>query len=368
MEADVLLRRVAAALTEVRDPRTGEDVLSSGRVRDLRLEPDGVVRFRFALRGDDPGALVRHARRAAEAVEGVRRVKVDVELPADRAPARPAPRPTLPTPDPELLPRVAHVVAISSGKGGVGKSTVAANLAAALADLGHRVGLLDADVYGPDIPRMFGEERRPRVVGPRGHERLEPLEAWGVRLMSLGFLLEPDQPAIFRGPLVAGVLRQFLQQVEWGPLDFLLVDLPPGTGDAQLSLVQLVTLDGVIMVTTPQEVATQDVRRGVRMFQRVGARVLGVIENMSAFVCPDCGAVHPLFGAGGGQRLAEELGVSFLGAVPLEAAVREGGDAGTPVVRRAPDSAAAQALRTIATHLAATAPGRIAAVAASPPA
>lgn len=368
MEADALLRRVAAALTEVRDPRTGEDVVSSGRVRDLRLDGDGVVRFRFALRGDDPGTLVREARRAAEAVEGVRRVKVDVELPADRKPARPAPRPAPPTPNPQLLPEVAHIVAISSGKGGVGKSTVAANLAAALAELGHRVGLLDADVYGPDIPRMFGEERRPRVVGPRGQERLEPLEAWGVRLMSLGFLLEPEQPAIFRGPLVAGVLRQFLQQVEWGPLDFLVVDLPPGTGDAQLSLVQLVSLDGVVMVTTPQEVATQDVRRGVRMFQRVGARVLGVVENMSAFVCPACGTAHALFGAGGGRRLAEEMGVPFLGEVPLEAAVREGGDAGVPVVRRDPASAAARALRAIAAQLAATAPGRAVAVPAAEPA
>jgi ATP-binding protein involved in chromosome partitioning len=206
------------------------------------------------------------------------------------------------------------------------------------------VGLLDADIYGPNIPLMFGEKRRPAVSGAKGQERIVPLEAHGVRLMSLGFLLEPDQPAIMRGPLISGILKQFLEQVEWGELDLLVVDMPPGTGDAQLSLVQTIDLDGAVMVTTPQDVATGDVRRGVKMFERVNTRILGIIENMSGFTCPSCGDTHDLFGRGGGRRLAEELGVTFLGEVPLDGAVREAGDRGAPTVASAPDSAAARAL------------------------
>lgn len=356
--SEQLLRRVAAALTQVRDP-AGEDVVSTGRVRALEVLDDGVVRFRFALRPEDPSTLVREARAAAEAVEGVSKVRIDVGLPAaagagarpaQPSPGRPAPGTVpAPTPAPDLLPEVGHVIAVSSGKGGVGKSTVAANLAAALAQLGHRVGLLDADVYGPNIPLMFGERRRPRVVaGQPGAEKIEPLDAHGVRLMSLGFLLDEAQPAIMRGPLISGILKQFLEQVEWGPLDYMIVDMPPGTGDAQLSLVQTVNLDGALMVTTPQTVSTTDVLRGIKMFERVNARVLGVVENMSGFVCPSCGERHDLFGAGGGQRLAQAAGVPFLGEVPLELAVREGGDAGLPVVLARPESPAGRAFRALA--------------------
>jgi ATP-binding protein involved in chromosome partitioning len=215
------------------------------------------------------------------------------------------------------------------------------------------VGVLDADIYGPNIPMMFGEKRKPRVTGERGAEKIEPLESHGVRLMSLGFLLDEEQPAIMRGPLIAGILKQFLEQVEWGELDYLVVDMPPGTGDAQLSLVQSIRLDGVVMVTTPQDVATGDVLRGIRMFERVNARVLGVVENMSGFICPCCGERYEIFGRAGGQRLAAQTGVEFLGEIPLEIPVREGGDAGVPIVLSQPEAPSAQALRAIAEKIAA---------------
>ncbi|MDP9348955.1 MAG: Mrp/NBP35 family ATP-binding protein, partial [Gemmatimonadota bacterium] len=329
-ESNQILRRVAAALTGVIHPNTGEDVVSSGRVRELQVGEDGTVRFRFVLQADDPGNLVRQARAAAEGVEGVTKVKIDIALPATgaprpagqrhghgKSPLRPGSVPA-PTPNPDLLREVEHVVAVSSGKGGVGKSTVASNLAAALAAEGFRVGLLDADIYGPNIPLMFGEKGKPAVTGGKGAEKLEPLRAHGVKLMSLGFLLEEEQPAIMRGPMISGILKQFVEQVEWGALDYLVVDMPPGTGDAQLSLVQTVKVDGVVMVTTPQEVSTGDVLRGIKMFERTHTRVLGVVENMSGFVCPCCGERYEIFGSGGGRKLADRAGIAFLGEVPLE--------------------------------------------------
>lgn len=358
-----LLRRVAAALTAVTDDR-GNDVVSTGRVRDLTVEGEGLVRFRFVLQPDDPGPLVRRARAAAEAVGGVQKVKIDVKLPAAQGSARPAVppgthRPPLgpgnvpaPKPDPGVLSNVRRIIAVSSGKGGVGKSTVAVNVAAELSRSGQAVGLMDADVYGPNVPMMLGEKRRPRVTGTRGSEMIEPLEAHGIRMMSLGLLLDEAQPAIMRGPLISGILKQFVEQVEWGDLDYLVVDMPPGTGDAQLSLVQTVRVDGVIMVTTPQDVATGDVRRAIKMFERVETRVLGVVENMSGFVCPCCGTLYHLFGEGGGRALAESAEVPFLGQVPLEMPVRESGDRGAPIVLTAPDSAAAAAFQTLARDVA----------------
>lgn len=352
MTADAVRRDVMAALSTVRHPGTGKDVVASGHVQNVEVDGDGSVRFSFQMQTDDPSTLVKEARGAAEGVRGVTAVKVNVQLP-QMAPGgrqggiQPGSVPA-PTPKPGLLPEVKHVVAVSSGKGGVGKSMVASNLAAAFARLGHEVGLLDADIYGPNIPLMFGESGRPRVTGERGKELIEPLQAHGVKLMSLGFLLDKEQPAIMRGPLITGIMKQFLEQVAWGALDILVVDMPPGTGDAQLSLVQTIDVDGVVMVTTPQDVATGDVRRGVKMFERVNTRVLGVVENMSGMVCPHCNEPVDVFGSGGGQRLAEEMELSFLGRVPLDPAVRVAGDGGQPTVVSAPASAAGQALLDIA--------------------
>ncbi len=346
--------RVRAALDSVVNPASSQSVLAS-QVEELSVD-GGVVSFGFTLGPEDPGTLVRDTRSAVEAVKGVEKVKIDVRLPQSmqaqqqKPPQRqPAPG-SVPAPEPQagLLPGVDHFIAVSSGKGGVGKSTVAANLAVALAKQGRKVGLLDADIYGPNIPQMFGETRRPQVSGERGKERIVPLEAHGVKLMSLGFLLEEEQPAIMRGPLVTGVLKQFLEQVEWGELDVLVIDLPPGTGDAQLSLVQTIDIDGAVMVTTPQSVSTGDVRRGIRMFERVNTGVLGIIENMSGFVCPGCGERHEIFGAGGGRALAEAMEVPFLGEVPLDTAVRTAGDEGQPTAVSAPDSPAGQAFLEIA--------------------
>ncbi|HET7462709.1 MAG TPA: Mrp/NBP35 family ATP-binding protein [Longimicrobium sp.] len=355
-ERDQVLRRVAAALTQVTHPETGEDVVSSGRVRELGMTDDGIVRFRFALQADDPGTLVRLSRAAAERVEGVSKVKIDISLPAVGKPKTkrqmgPGNVPA-PTPNPNALPGVRHIVAVSSGKGGVGKSTVAVNLAVALAQGGRRVGVLDADVYGPNIPTMFGERRRPSVLGEKGSEKIEPLESHGVKIMSLGLLLDPGQAAIMRGPMISGILKQFLEQVEWGELDWMVVDMPPGTGDAQLSLVQNIRVDGVVMVTTPQDVATGDVLRGIRMFEKVNTRVLGIVENMSGFVCPCCGERYEIFGRAGGQKLAMETGLELLGEVPIEVGVREGGDAGVPVTVGDPHSPAAEALRRVAERVA----------------
>lgn len=355
---EALETRVRAALDSVVSPATGQSVLVN-QIEELAIE-DGVVSFGFALGAGDPGSLVRDTRGAVEAVEGVERVKIDVRLPQTmqaqsqkQAPQRQKAPGSVPAPTPQagLLPGVGHFIAVSSGKGGVGKSTVAANLAVALAKEGHRVGLLDADIYGPNIPIMFGEKRRPQVTGQKGQERIVPLETHGVKLMSLGFLLEEEQPAIMRGPLVTGVLKQFLEQVEWGELDVLVIDLPPGTGDAQLSLVQTIDLDGAVMVTTPQDVSTGDVRRAIRMFERVNTDILGIIENMSGFVCPGCGDRHEIFGSGGGRSLAENMEVPFLGEVPLDTAVRTAGDTGRPSALSAPESPAGRAFNEIARRI-----------------
>lgn len=352
MTAEALRRDVMAALAGVRHPESGKDVLASGHVQNVEVEGDGAVRFAFQMQTNDPATLVKEVRSAAEAVTGVSSVKVNVQLPQMKPGGRqggiqPGSVPA-PTPKPGLLPDVKHVVAVSSGKGGVGKSMVASNLAASFARLGYAVGLLDADIYGPNIPLMFGESGRPRVTGEKGKELIEPLQAHGVKLMSLGFLLDKEQPAIMRGPLVTGIMKQFLEQVAWGSLDILVVDMPPGTGDAQLSLVQTIDVDGVVMVTTPQEVSTGDVRRGVKMFERVNTRILGIVENMSGFTCPHCNEPVDVFGSGGGRRLAEEMKLSFLGRIPLDPAVRVAGDGGQPTVISAPASAAGQALLDIA--------------------
>ncbi|HEU4995141.1 MAG TPA: Mrp/NBP35 family ATP-binding protein [Gemmatimonadaceae bacterium] len=275
---------------------------------------------------------------------GVRRDAPRAPLPVMES--RPTPKP-VPAQQPVHFPGLGKVIAISSGKGGVGKSTVASNVAVALAMSGARVGLMDADVYGPNIPRMMGVNSPPAVVD----EKIVPLEAHGVKIISLGFLIERDQPAIWRGPIVMKIVNQFLRDVAWGQLDYFIVDMPPGTGDAQLSLVQATHVAGAIIVTTPQEVAVGDALRGAKMFQRVNVPVLGIVENMSWFECPHCGKPSSLFGTGGGERLATELGLPLLGQVPLYPRVMEGADKGQPIVVSDPQSSAAKALMSVADRM-----------------
>ncbi|HEX4933383.1 MAG TPA: Mrp/NBP35 family ATP-binding protein, partial [Gemmatimonadaceae bacterium] len=283
-------------------------------------------------------------------IEGVKEVKIDIVDPAGapshthQPPADSVPMPTGPAP----LAHLGKIIAVSSGKGGVGKSTVAANLAIALAQAGHRVGLMDADIYGPNIPRMMGVTGAPMVE----NEKIIPHQAHGVKLISLGLLIERDQPAIWRGPIVMKITTQFLRDVDWGQLDFFIVDMPPGTGDAQLSLVQATQVTGAVIVTTPQEVAIGDALRGVKMFQRTGVPVLGIVENMSWFECPHCGKPTALFGSGGGQKLADECDLPLLAQVPLYPRVMEGGDTGRPIVEADAGSPAAKALAALADRLA----------------
>jgi len=364
--SQTLHERIAAALAQVVNPRTGSDVVTSEMIRDVATTTGGKVRLTILLSPSDPATLVRDVREAIEHIEGVAEVRVDVRdasemdgraaakapppapgaarapLPVMNAAPAAAPRPSAPTP--VAYPHLGRIIAVSSGKGGVGKSTVATNLAIALASAGARVGLMDADVYGPNVPRMMGVNAPPPVV----NEKIVPLQAHGVKVISLGFLIERDQPAIWRGPIVMKIVTQFLRDVAWGQLDYFLVDMPPGTGDAQLSLVQATHVDGAIIVTTPQDVATGDALRGAKMFQRVNVPVLGIVENMSWFECPHCGKPTPIFGTGGGKRLADELELPLLGEIPLYPRIHEGGDRGTPIVVAEPDAAAARALRTLA--------------------
>jgi ATP-binding protein involved in chromosome partitioning len=249
-----------------------------------------------------------------------------------------------------LIPRVKNVVAVASGKGGVGKSTTSVNLALALSQTGARVGLLDADVYGPNVPLMMGLKDKPDVRGEQG--AIQPVVRYGIKLVSIGFFLDERKPVIWRGPLVHSAIQQFLRDFDWGELDYLVVDLPPGTGDAPLSLSQLIPLSGVVIVTTPQDVALQDVAKGMAMFKQLEVPVIGVVENMSYFICPNCSTEHELFGHGGGQRIADAFDVPLLGRVPLQPSVRSGGDEGQPVVLADPDSPAAQAITAVAGEVA----------------
>lgn len=343
MSEHALKARLAAALTSVVNPRVGKDVISAGMVTSIEVDQAGAVRIGFVLGSEDPASLVRETRRAAQSVEGVTSVKVEVRTPEPAA--QPVPK-IVPAPTPRPFPNLGRVVAISSGKGGVGKSTVAVNLAAALASRGARVGLMDADIYGPNLPRMLGllgEE--PPISADR---RILPLEAHGIKAISLGSMIPRDTATIWRGPIITKIIQQFLADVAWGQLDWFLVDLPPGTGDAQLSLVQNVQVAAGIIVTTPQEVAVGDALRGAKMFEKVGVPLLGIVENMSGFVCDHCGGRTDIFGRGGGRRLASELGVPLLAEIPLQARVQELGESGTPVVLAEPESPAALALREMA--------------------
>ncbi len=346
--ADDLAAAVTKALTAVKDPASGQDVVAAGMVQGLVVR-DGMVHFALQVAREVAASMepVRAAAEAAaRAVPGV--ISATAVLTAHRAEAAPAARPAAPRgpagPGPMLLSDVRAIIAVASGKGGVGKSTTAVNLAVALAADGLKVGLLDADIYGPSLPQMLGTRERPRSEG----QRIIPLSRWGLKAMSIGFLVEEETPMIWRGPMVMGALEQMMGQVAWGPLDVMIVDMPPGTGDAQLTMSQRVPLAGAVIVSTPQDVALLDARRGVRMFEKVNVPVLGLIENMSFFCCPNCNHRSDIFSHGGARREAERLGVEFLGELPLKLEIRELADAGTPIVMARPDSDEAQTYRRIA--------------------
>ena len=339
-----------AALRSVTDPASGKDIVSAGLVEGIELRGSLV---QVALLTDRAhAAAMEPVRRAAEAIlarqPGI--TNATAVLTGRKAPAAQAPaahghghgqKPPL------LLPDVKAIVAVASGKGGVGKSTVAVNLAVSLARQGHRTGLLDADIYGPSLPRMLGLSRKPEVRG----EKMIPLEAWGLTCMSIGFLVDEETPMIWRGPMVMGALEQMMGQVEWGALDILVVDMPPGTGDAQLTMAQRVALTGAVIVSTPQDIALIDARRGVRMFEKTRVPVLGLVENMSFFCCPACGHRAEIFGHGGARAEAARLGTEFLGEVPLLLDIRTASDAGTPVAAAAPESDGAKAFAAVAARV-----------------
>lgn len=345
--AQVTEAAVLEALEAVRDPDRGRGIVALGMVSGVVVK-QGNVGFSIEVDPDRGAALEplrKQAERAVAALPGVLSVTAVLTAHDARAAAPPAqPRQTPPRGAP-MLPDVRSIVAVASGKGGVGKSTTAVNLALALALAGRRVGILDADIYGPSLPTMLGIDGRPR--SPDG-KTLDPMEAWGVKAMSIGFLVPADSPTIWRGPMVMGALEQLMRDVSWGALDALVVDMPPGTGDVQLTMAQRVPLAGAVIVSTPQDLALIDARKGLNMFRKVDVPVLGVVENMSYFVCPHCGGRSDVFTHGGAARAAAAMGVDFLGEVPLDMAIREGSDGGRPVVAADPGGAHAAAYRGIA--------------------
>jgi ATP-binding protein involved in chromosome partitioning len=342
--ASELEQRVWEALRGVRFPGMSRDIVSFGFVDRVHVEGgDIAVDLAIVTHNGEAATQVRaQTEDVLRALPGATSARVELKLSVPPSRAEGAQQAI--ARDPRLIPDVTHVVAVASGKGGVGKSTVAANLAVALARLGHRTGLLDADIYGPSVPTMFGIHERPRVVG----NRVMPFERYGVRLMSLGFVVDNDQPVIWRGPMVMKALEQMLGDVEWGALDFLIADFPPGTGDAQLTMAQKIPMAGAVVVTTPQDVALIDARKGLAMFRKLNVPVLGIVENMATFVCPHCGEETAIFKHGGGERTAAELQTEFLGRIPLDAAIVAGGDSGVPIVVGQPDGPHALAFRQVA--------------------
>ena len=340
---------VLDALRAVKDPEGQQDVVSLGLIRDLTIA-DTQVTFTLAFTTQSAASkatMHTMASRVVGLVPGVSKVQVKM---GSGQPARPAQAPHAhghghgqPRAE-DFIPEVKQTIAVSSGKGGVGKSTVTVNLAVALRQAGSAVGIIDSDVYGPDIPLMLGTRGRPGMF----ENRIIPVEAHGMKMMSIGLLVNDKEPLVWRGPMIHSFIQQMLKDVNWGALDYLVFDMPPGTGDAQLSLSQVIPLSGVVMVTTPQEVALLDVRKAIAMFQKLNVPILGIVENMSYFVAPDTGKRYSIFGEGGGKRLADEYGVPLLAQVPLDPATRQAGDDGTPITLRVPDSVQARTFRELA--------------------
>jgi len=330
--------QIRKALEEVKYPGFTRNIVSFGMVKQVDVK-DSTVDLVLGLTTSDK-AVAEQIRNDVEAslkkVGGIKTINLTINLQAAKAQA-----------GPNGIPGVKHAIAIASGKGGVGKSTVAVNLAIALQRSGAKVGLLDCDVYGPSIPLMMGVHRKPGITG----EKLEPLDNFGIRLMSMGFLIDAESPVIWRGPMIMKTVQQFSHQVHWGELDYLVIDLPPGTGDTQISLCQTLPLDGAVMVTTPQEVALIDVRKAAAMFGRVNVPILGIIENMSTFICPSDNKRYDIFGTGGGRKEAERTGVPFLGEIPITLEIRQGGDQGMPLMVAAPESVPGKAFAAVAASL-----------------
>jgi ATP-binding protein involved in chromosome partitioning len=324
---------VRERLGTVSDPDLGDDIVSLGLINAVDVDDDAsVVRISLAL-----GAP--YSPNETEIASGVREALSDTGYDVDLT----ANVPSEVDPEEDVLPGVENVIAVASGKGGVGKSTVAVNLAAGLAELGARVGLFDADVYGPNVPRMVDADEAPQATGK---DTIIPPENYGMKLMSMAFLVGEDDPVIWRGPMVHQLLTQLVEDVQWGDLDYMILDLPPGTGDTQLTVLQTLPLTGAVIVTTPQDVAVDDARKGLEMFGKHDTNVLGIVENMSTFRCPDCGSNHDIFGAGGGEAFAAENSLPFLGSVPLDPSVRTGGDGGKPIVLEEGETADAFRLLT----------------------
>lgn len=344
---------VLQALSTVPVDANGTNLMASGRLSDIHIDDAGRVMFSIMIDPSEAQVMERVRQAAAAAVQGLSGVKgVFASLTADRpaGPGSPSPaaaqrpRPAQ-QPKNQRIPGVKHVIAVASGKGGVGKSTTACNLALGLKALGLKVGVLDADIYGPSMPKLFGIHGKPRLLENR---ILEPMEAYGIKVMSIGFLVEEEAAMIWRGPMVMSAITQMLREVAWGDLDVLVVDMPPGTGDAQLTMAQATPLSGAVIVSTPQDLALIDARRGVSMFKRVEIPILGIIENMATFVCPHCGQTSHIFGHGGAREEATRLGVPFLGEVPLNMTIRELSDVGRPVVGTEPDGPHAKIYKDMA--------------------
>lgn len=335
---------VLKALSVVRDPDLNRDIVALGFVKGLEIVK-GEVRFRLEL--TTPACPVKDELKqqsidAVKAIPGV--TEVQVELTANV-------KPSTPQSNRMVLPTVKNVIAVASGKGGVGKSTVTINLAVALSQMGAKVGLLDADIYGPSVPLMMGTQKEKPASA--GGEKISPIENSGIKMMSMGYLVPENQPVVWRGPMIHGALMQFLGQVEWGDLDYLLIDMPPGTGDAQLSISQSAPLSGAVIVTTPQDVSLLDARKGLKMFQNVRVPILGVVENMAGFVCGHCQEVTHVFRTGGGNKISAEMDVPFLGSLPLDPQVAESGDVGRPIVLSHPDSEVSKLYKKMASDVAA---------------
>ena len=339
---------VLEALKSVVDPNTGVDFVSTRQVKNLRIDGGDVafdVELGYPAKSQIP-ALRASLIAATRKVEGVANTSVNLHT---KVIAHAVQRGV------QLLPKVKNIVAVASGKGGVGKSTTTVNLALALAAEGASVGMLDADIYGPSQPMMMGLEGRPESEDGK---TIEPMQNYGVQVMSIGFLVEPDQAMIWRGPMVTQALDQLLRQTNWGDLDYLIVDMPPGTGDIALTLTQRVPLTGVVIVTTPQDIALLDAKKGLTMFEKVSVPILGIVENMSVYVCPNCGHSEHIFGADGGRRLAEQYKVDYLGVLPLNLSIREQADSGHPTVVAEPDGEVAQIYKTVARRIAVAIAGK----------